>query len=154
MKTPTPRTTRPHRLIRATAALLATACVTATLLPASAAAQRRDTASAASTASVLPMTLLFISPALVLGASTELVIKSVEAGSEASVWVLERASDGARASVRFANDVAGGLSLAAGATVLVSATAAGWVLHSGGKAIGFVANDAGRRLLHNERMTP
>jgi len=67
--------------------------------------------------------------------------------------VLERASDGARASVTLSAAAAGGLSVAAGTAVVVTAFSAGWVLSAAGKAIAFIPNEIGAALLHNERLT-
>jgi hypothetical protein len=69
------------------------------------------------------------------------------------VWVLERASDGARASVTLSAMAAGGLSVAAGTAVTVTAFSAGWVLSTAGKAIAYIPNEIGAALLHNERLT-
>ena len=70
-----------------------------------------------------------------------------------TVWVLERASDGARATLHFSGHVAQGASLAVGGAVMVTALASGWVLSAAGQAIAFVPNELGRALLHNERIT-
>ena len=82
-----------------------------------------------------------------------LTVVAVEASAEGTVWVLERASDGARASVTLAAAAAGGLSVAAGTAVVVTAFSAGWVLSAAGKAIAFIPNEIGAALLHNERLT-
>jgi hypothetical protein len=37
--------------------------------------------------------------------------------------------------------------------VLVTATAAGWLLSAAGEVIAFVPNELGKALLYNERMT-
>jgi hypothetical protein len=49
--------------------------------------------------------------------------------------------------------LAAGASVAVGASVVVSAVAAGWVLSVAGEAIAFVPNALGQALLHNERIT-
>ena len=67
--------------------------------------------------------------------------------------MLERASDGARASVTLCAKAAGGLSVAAGTAVVVSAFSAGWVLSAAGKAIAYIPNEIGAALLYNERVT-
>ena len=48
---------------------------------------------------------------------------------------------------------AGGLSVAAGTAVVVTAISTGWVLSAAGRAIAFVPNAIGNALLYNERVT-
>jgi len=67
--------------------------------------------------------------------------------------VLERASDGARATLRFSGHVVGGVSAGIGAAILVTAVSTGWVLSAAGQAIAFIPNQIGASLLHNERLT-
>jgi len=67
--------------------------------------------------------------------------------------VLERASAGARASVTLSAQAAGGLSVAVGTAVVVTAFSAGWVLSAAGKAIAYIPNEIGAALLYNERIT-
>ena len=82
-----------------------------------------------------------------------LSVVAVEASAEGTVWILERASDGARMSVRLGSQAVGGLSLAAGTLVTVSAIGTGWVLSAAGQAIAFIPNQVGAALLYNERVT-
>ena len=86
-------------------------------------------------------------------AGAALTVVAVEATSAGSVWVLERASDGARASVRLGARAAEGLSVAAGTAVVVTAISTGWVLSAASRAIAFVPNEIGAALLYNERVT-
>lgn len=67
--------------------------------------------------------------------------------------MLERASDGARASVKLSGQAADALSLAAGSAVLVTAMSTGWLLSAAGQALVFIPNQLGAALLHNERIT-
>jgi hypothetical protein len=67
--------------------------------------------------------------------------------------VLERTSDGARASVRLGAQAAGGLSIAAGTVVVVTALSTGWVLSTASRAIAFIPNEIGTALLYNEQVT-
>ena len=78
-----------------------------------------------------------------------LTVAAVEASAKGSVWVLERASDGARCSL----EVAGGVSAAVGTGLLVTAVSAGWVLSAAGTAVAFIPNAIGASLLYNERVT-
>ncbi len=107
----------------------------------------------ASALSAVPVAVSVAAPAMLLSAGAMLTVVSVEAGSAGTVWVLERASDGARASVTLGAQAAAGLSLAAGTVVEVSAFSAGCVLSAAGKAIAFIPNEIGRALLYSERVT-
>jgi hypothetical protein len=82
-----------------------------------------------------------------------LIVKTVESTARGTVYVLERASDGARVSVEFAAKAAGGVVLIAGASVVVTVIGAGTVLSAAGEAIAFIPNALGKALLYNERQT-
>jgi hypothetical protein len=102
--------------------------------------------------SALPVAVSVIAPLAVLTAGVTLTAVSVQASATGTVWVLERASDGARASVRFTAKAIEGSALVVGQVITVTALAAGQVLSAGGKAIAFVPNELGRSLSHNERI--
>jgi hypothetical protein len=119
-----------------------------------AAAHTGHGASEASTLSALPIAVSVAAPARFLSAGAVFTVVAVEASAEGAVWVLARASDGARASVTLSAKAAGGLSVAAGMVVTVAAFSAGWVLSAAGQAIAFIPNALGAALLHNERVTP
>ncbi len=86
-----------------------------------------------------------------LAAGGSLVVASVQAVAEGVDVVLENLVDGSRATVRLSGRAAGGLSLAAGATLHVAAASTGYVLVMAGKAIAFLPNEAGKALLHHSR---
>ncbi|EJL78392.1 hypothetical protein PMI12_01175 [Variovorax sp. CF313] len=90
--------------------------------------------------------------ALSVGGSTLTVI-AVEASADGTVYLLERASDGARASIKVAGRAADGVSKAVGTSVLVSVIGTGVVLSASGEVLAFVPNAIGRALLHNERLS-
>lgn len=125
-------------------------CVTVAS-PRQAAAQ--NAASELSALSALPVAISLAAPVGLLASGAALTVVAIETASGATVWVLENASDGARASVTLGSQVAGGASLAVGTAVTVVAVSTGWVLSAAGKAIAFVPNELGRALLHNERVT-
>lgn len=110
-------------------------------------------ASELSALSMLPVAISVAAPVALFSAGAALTVVTVEAASGATVWVLERASDGAQASLTLSGQLAGGVSLAAGTAVLVVACSAGRVLSAAGKAIAFVPNEMGKALLYNERIT-
>jgi hypothetical protein len=107
----------------------------------------------ASALSMLPMAVSVAAPSMILGAGAVLTVVSVQASAVGTVWVLERASDGARATLQFSGHVAHGAALSVGGAVMVTALASGVVLSAAGNAIAFIPNEIGRALLHNERIT-
>ena len=82
-----------------------------------------------------------------------LVVRSVEATAHGIRCVLERVSDGARATVEISSRALGKASLAVGTALTATATASGVVLSAAGQAIAFIPNHVGNALLHNERLT-
>jgi hypothetical protein len=127
--------------------------VAALLVGSLAGAQAQSGLSEASALSALPIAVSVAAPVVVLSAGATLTVVAVEASALGSVWVLERASDGARASVRLGSEAAGALSVAAGTAVVVTAVSTGWVLSTASRAIAFVPNEIGAALLYNERVT-
>lgn len=109
--------------------------------------------SEASALSMLPVAVSVAAPSMILGAGAVLTVVSVQASATGTVWVLERASDGARATLHFSGHVAHGAALSVGGAVMVTALTSGYVLSAAGNAIAFIPNEMGRALLHNERIT-
>jgi hypothetical protein len=116
-------------------------------------AQAQSEASALSALSALPIAVSVAAPVMILSAGAALTVVAVEGSATGAVWVLERASDGARATLRLSAQAAGGLSVAAGTVVVVAAVSTGWVLSTASRAIAFVPNEIGAALLYNERVT-
>ena len=113
----------------------------------------RNAASEASALSMLPVAVSVAAPVALLSAGGVFTVVAVESLSAGTVWVLERASDGARASVTLGAAAAGGVSLVAGTAVVAVACSTGWVLSAAGAAIAFIPNEIGKALLYNERVT-
>ncbi|MBL8328953.1 MAG: hypothetical protein JNJ71_08890 [Rubrivivax sp.] len=111
-------------------------------------AQAQSDLSEASGLSLLPVAISVAAPVLLVAGGAVLTVKSVEASAQGTVWVLERGSDGARASLRFA----GQASALAGTALVVTAVSAGWVLSAAGTAVAFIPNEIGRALMHDERI--
>lgn len=111
-----------------------------------------DELSGASVLLAMPLAVSVAAPSVVLSAGVVLTVVAVEAVAEGTVWVLQRASDGARVVIKVAGKVAGAASVAAGTAVTVSAVGAGVVLSAAGQVLAFVPNTLGRALLHNERV--
>jgi hypothetical protein len=103
--------------------------------------------------SVLPVAISVTSVGLVASGTASLAVVAVEASADGVVWIVERASDGVRGTIRFTRDVAGGLSIAAGQAITVVAMAGGWLLCTAGKAIAFVPNEIGSTLLYSQRIS-
>jgi len=111
------------------------------------------TASEASAISMLPVAVSVAAPALLLSAGATLTVVAVEASASGTVWVLQRASDGARLSVRFASQALAGTALAVGTVVTVAVISTGTLLSAAGEAIAFIPNEIGASLLYNEKLT-
>ena len=103
----------------------------------------------ASALSMLPLAVSVAAPVMVLSAGAALTVVAVDASAHGAVWVLERASDGARASVQLAGHASVGL----GTVVVATALSTGWVLSAAGEAIAFIPNELGAALLYNERLS-
>jgi hypothetical protein len=116
-------------------------------------ARAHSEVSEASALSMLPIAVSVAAPSMILGAGAMLTVISVQASAIGTVWVLERASDGARATLHFSGHVAQGAALSIGGAVMVTALTSGVVLSAAGNAIAFIPNEMGRALLHNERIT-
>ncbi|WP_432728352.1 hypothetical protein [Variovorax sp. W6] len=97
-------------------------------------------------------TAVALPAALSVGGSV-LTVVAVEASVDGTVYLLERASDGARASIRVSGRVAEGSAKAVGTSVLVTVIGSGVVLSAAGEVLAFVPNAIGRALLHNERLS-
>ena len=135
-----------HPLRRLVAALALTASLAST-------APAHSSPSDASALSMLPIAVSVTAPVALLAAGGVLTVVSVQASAVGTVWVLERASDGARASIELSAHAGHGLSVAAGTAVTVTAISTGWVLSTASEAIAFIPNQIGAALLYNERIT-
>jgi hypothetical protein len=82
-----------------------------------------------------------------------LVVTAVETSARGVVLVLERASDGARASVELLGRGVSSVAIGVGSTIGCSVIGAGVVLSAAGEAIAFIPNALGRALLHDERLS-
>ena len=110
-------------------------------------------ASELSAISVLPVALSATAAGLVVAGTASMTVVAVEASADGVVWVVERASDGVRGTIRFARDVGGGLSIAAGQMITVVAMGTGWLLCTAGKAVAFIPNEVGSALLYSQRIS-
>lgn len=109
-------------------------------------------ASEASALSMLPVAVSVTAPAMLVSGTVALSVVAIEATADGMVWVLERASDGARLSVKWASLSVGMASVAVGTVVTVTAMSAGWLLSVAGEVLAVVPNTLGRALLHHEEV--
>jgi hypothetical protein len=92
-------------------------------------------------------------PVILSAVGAVFVVKLVEVTVRGTVFVIERASDGARVSVEIVGQGIKQTAISAGTVVTVSVIGTGIVLSALGEAIAFVPNELGKALLHNERIT-
>jgi hypothetical protein len=118
------------RQVVSSALLVAHIATPALSVPAS--AHPQPGLSEASALSALPVAVSIAAPVMVLSTGVALTVVAVEVSAAGTVWVLERASDGARIVVRFAGRVAEGASVAVGTAVVVTVLSAGVVLSAAG----------------------
>lgn len=133
-------------------AALALALALATA-PAHAHGPSNDLSAASGLSLSVPVAISVAAPSAVLVSGASFTLVAIETLAEGTVWVLERASDGVRFSVRFGKDVAVGASVVTGAVVVSTVVAAGCVLSAAGEAVAFIPNEIGRALIHDERIT-
>lgn len=110
-------------------------------------------ASVATTASVGAAAAVSVLPGALSTAGAVLVVKTVESTARGTVYLLERASDGARVSVEVAASAVSGVVAGVGTAVTVSVIGTGVLLSAAGEVLAFIPNELGRALLHNERVT-
>lgn len=131
-------------------ACLALGCATLLVLASvPARAHGRDPSTASSGLSMLPVAAVVAAPAVLLSGGVTLSVVAFEASATGTVWLLERASDGARASVALSGQAA----TAVGSMITVVAVSTGHILSCAGQAVAFVPNEIGKGLLHHERVS-
>ena len=99
--------------------------------------------------SALPVAISVAAPVALLSGTMALTVVSVTAVVDGTVWVLERASDGVRISVRFV----GNAIVATGTACALSVVATGTIISAAGRAVAFIPNEVGKSLLYNERVS-
>lgn len=118
-------------------------------MPASA---HNDGLSEASALSALPVAMSVTAPVMLLSAGAVLTLAAVEVVADGTVWVLQRASDGARILVKWSALSVGMASVAVGTAVTVTAVSAGWILSTAGEVLALIPNTLGQALLYHERV--
>jgi len=92
-------------------------------------------------------------PAALSVGGAALSVVAVESAVDGTVYVLERASDGARASIKLSGRVAHAASVGVGSAVAISVIGTGVVLSAAGEVLAFIPNAIGRALLYDERLS-
>ncbi len=95
---------------------------------------------------------LVVLPAALSVEGAVLTVRAVEASANGTVYLLERASDGARVSVEVSGRAVSAAAYGVGQAVLCSVIGTGVILSAAGEVLAFVPNALGRALLHNERL--
>ncbi|RTL28160.1 MAG: hypothetical protein EKK47_17085 [Burkholderiales bacterium] len=125
---------------------LAMACVTTPVRA------HNDGLSEASALSALPVAVSVSAPVMSVAAGSVLTLMAIDVVADGTVWVLQRASDGARIVVKWSALSVGMASVAVGTAITVTAVSAGWVLSTAGEVLALIPNALGQALLHHERV--
>ena len=96
---------------------------------------------------------MLVLPVALSSAGASLVVTSVVVTARGTLYVLERTSDGATASIEVLGKAASGASMVVGSTLMVSTVGAGVLLSAAGEVVAFIPNALGRSLMHNECVT-
>lgn len=108
--------------------------------------------SAASTAVGASAAAAVTLPAALLVGGAVVVVTAVEVSATGVVMVVERASDGASATLALSTNVAGASAVAVGTSLTTTVLASGVLLSAAGEVIAFVPNAIGEALVYNERL--
>ncbi len=112
-----------------------------------------DASAASSAALSLPVAAVASTGLVVLGGAAVLTVVAVQASATGTVWVLERASDGARVVLRFSGRMARGAAIGAATALSVTTLAAGTLLSASGELLCFVPRPEASALMHDQRLT-
>ena len=108
--------------------------------------------SEASALSGLGVAMSVSAPVMLVAGASMMTVVAIDVVAEGTVWVLQRASDGARIVVKWSTLSVGMASVAVGTVITVTAVSAGWVLSTAGEVLALIPNTLGKALLHHERV--
>ena len=91
-------------------------------------------------------------PTIFAASGSAFRVDAVQAGAFATVYSMERLSDGARVQVEVGTRGVQRQPVSAGCVVKAMTVSTGLVLTAGGQAIAYVPNALGRAVLHNNRL--
>ena len=111
-----------------------------------------DGLSEASALSGLGVAMSVSAPVMLAAGASAMTVVSISVVADGTVWVLQRASDGARIVVTWSTLSVGMASVAVGTVITVTAVSAGWVLSTAGEVLALIPNTLGKALLHHERV--
>ena len=111
-----------------------------------------DGLSEASALSGLGVAMSVSAPVMLVAGASAMTVLAISVVAEGTVWVLQRASDGARIVVTWSTVSVGMASVAVGTVITVTAVCAGWVLSTAGEVLALIPNTLGKALLHHERV--
>jgi hypothetical protein len=111
-----------------------------------------DGLSEASALSGLGVAMSVSAPVMLVAGASAMTVVAISVVAEGTVWVLQRASDGARIVVTWSTLSVGMASVAVGTVITVTAVSAGWVLSTAGEVLALIPNTLGKALLHHERV--
>ena len=155
-KTHTASTTHRAKPLRRLAACMLSMSLLCAGLPTTAHAHAHANGSELSEASALsiavPLTMSAAAPVMLVAGVSVMTVAAVQVVADGTVWVLTRASDGAKFSVKLSATTAGAASVAVGTAVTVTAVSAGWVLSVAGEVLALIPNELCKALLHHERV--
>jgi len=117
------------------------------------AAHAERSASEVSQASMVPVAISVALPVVLVGGVGSIVVTSVQASAEGTVWVVESVADGVKGSVCFAGRAVEAAGIAVGTVLVATAVSTGTVLSNAGRVVAFIPNEIGRSLSYNERVS-
>lgn len=107
-----------------------------------------------SEASLVPVAISVALPVVLVAGVGSIVVTSVEASAQGTVWIVENVADGVKGSICFAGHAIGTAAVAVGTVIVVTTVATGRVLSTAGHVIAFIPNEIGRTLSYNQRVSP
>ncbi|MEM9531435.1 MAG: hypothetical protein AAGA23_10980 [Pseudomonadota bacterium] len=135
----------------ACAALMLAATAMSTMSVAQSTIGRVSEASGMSVA--LPISVAGVATASVLAAASTMTVTAVEASAAGAEIVIEVLVDGALKTLSFTVDAASGFAVGVGTVLSSTVVAGGIILHEGSRAVWFLPDRAGLRLIYHERLT-
>jgi len=116
-------------------------------------ARAQRSSSEISEASLVPVAISVALPVVLVAGVGSIVVTGVQASAEGTVWAVENVADGVQGSICFAGHVVGGVSVAVGTVITVTAVATGLLLSAAGHVVAFIPNEIGRSLSYNQRVS-
>lgn len=100
-----------------------------------------------------PVSLVGLTSLSTLVAASTLTVKSIEASAAGTEVVVEVLVDGVQQTVRLAVDAASGFAVGVGTVLRGTLVTGGVILYEGSRALWFLPNQVGLKLIYHERLT-